>query len=110
MKHNDPTGPSVGCFRVDATIDDSSHRQSTFDAFLPLSIATQRAQNLSICPLTVVVKIAIENMEGSLKATGIYIKPDGDLGKNGSTVYVAANKEVILASGAIATPQILLLR
>lgn len=110
MEHNDPTGPAVGCVRVDATIDSVSHRQSTFDAFLPLDVAVSRVGNLSICPLTVVVKIATENVGGSLKATGVYIKPDGESGKKSDAIYIAASREVILASGAIATPQVLLLR
>jgi choline dehydrogenase-like flavoprotein len=110
---NDPNVPLSYCGYVDLTIDENTHRVSTFEAFLPASVAKAR-KNLVICTSTVVTnlgfwpshdhckpKIKTITFEKSASSKGS--------GSEGRAYFVNVNKEVILCAGGISSPHILML-
>ncbi|KAF5367812.1 hypothetical protein D9757_010326 [Collybiopsis confluens] len=103
LEANDPASPVVSCTLLDATIDQSGHREATSDAFLPKHI--QGRKNLSILTGTLVTAVDIQGH----KAVGVYLELDKDSASSSRRVHVSAEREIILCAGAIATPQILLL-
>lgn len=105
---NDPAAPPNLCSRVDLTMDEWGRRCSTFDAFLPYEIATQRQQNLFICTGVVVSKIKIAKVGTGLRALGVNFIKEG--GNPSEEFYASARGEIILSGGAIISPQILMLR
>lgn len=104
---NDPKLPTSGCFLIHHTIDASSNRSSTFRAFLPKEFALAHQDNLHLCVNTVARKIETETLpDGSLRATGVLVQSD----KPGApSLFARARREVILCSGALRTPQVLVL-
>jgi choline dehydrogenase len=100
---NNPTAPVVACTHLDATINSNGKRSATSDAFLPKKLIQSR-KNLDICTGTLVSGLEIHHQ----KVVGVYLESDS--GNSPERFRVAADREVILCAGAIATPQILLLR
>ena len=109
---NDPTAPPYVCTQVEVTLDEHGRRVSTFDAFLPKEIAIQRQNNLYICVGSVVSKIDIRSEAGALRAAGVFLQHDTMFSSEAThpQYYARARREVILCSGAIVSPQVLLLR
>lgn len=108
---NDPESPPVACHHVDVSIDEKGRRQSTFDAFLPYELAVRRQGNLFICPDVAVSKLDVESTETGPRAVGVYFQHSRSEGGNGlKQFHVSARKEIVVCAGAIASPQILLLR
>ena len=105
---NDPAAPPNLCSRVDLTMDEWGRRCSTFDAFLPYEVATQRLQNLFICTGVVVSKLKIERVGTGLRALGVHFVKEG--GNPSEEFFASASGEIILSGGAIVSPQILMLR
>lgn len=104
---NDPNAPPVSSVRADHTIDENSRRQSLFDAFLPPHV--WKRPNLTICTNAVVDSIYFEEHVDGPRATGVRVvheDPSNSIG----VVNVSVRHEVVLAGGAIASPQILMLR
>jgi choline dehydrogenase-like flavoprotein len=86
------------------------HRCSTFEAFLPEKLARSR-QNLTICTGAIVTSLDIQFDDGTLKAVGAFFEADNMAENQYSTTYrVTALREVVLCCGALATPQVLMLR
>ncbi|KAJ7276739.1 alcohol oxidase [Mycena rebaudengoi] len=102
---NTPDAPVVACAKLDATIDASGRRSSTFDAFLPKSVALARKDRLNICTHTVVTSLHIQNN----KACGIFFEPEEPVGTHGKPFYARARREVVVCCGTIASPQLLML-
>jgi choline dehydrogenase len=107
---NEPTVSAVGCMRTESTIDEHGRRRSTFDCFLPAALVKARSANLKLCPSTIVASITFENSDEGLRATGVILEEDQDTLVLRPPCRVQAKREVILCAGAIATPQLLLLR
>ena len=103
---NNPSSPALCCSPLDATINHAGYRCSTFDAFLPKHIV-QKRHNLVICTQTIVTSLDVKTEASAVVVSGIYIEADE---QPGSTLHVSASREVILCAGAVATPQLLLLR
>ncbi|PHH76209.1 hypothetical protein CDD82_4077 [Ophiocordyceps australis] len=105
MKSDPRTEAAIGAFQHAATIDPATRtRVSSASAYLT-SDARSR-ENLTILTNTLVTKIVLEAVEASpdvdLLAKGVHVQsPDG------SVHLMIAEKEVILAAGALHTPQIL---
>ena len=90
------------------TVDENGKRVSTFDSFLPPELAHKRKGNLFICPNTVTCRLRVDSNDGGLQVLGVYLQSEVDRGD--TEYYVAARSEVVLCAGAVATPQILMLR
>lgn len=107
---NSPAASATCYATLDMTIDENMHRASTFDAFLPKSVATSRASNLVICSNTTVTRIHFSSEPGQrLRADGVCFE-EADAPDDAKTFYIRATKEVVLCAGAIASPHILMLR
>jgi choline dehydrogenase len=98
----------VTCVQTDVTVNEKMRRISAFDAFLPKKTVNAR-KNLSICTRTIVLSLDLEDT-GALKAKGVFIQAEDSWIGLKTKIRVGATKEIIMAAGAIATPQILLLR
>ncbi|KAK7734722.1 hypothetical protein SLS53_007828 [Cytospora paraplurivora] len=103
---NNPTAPASGLFNLDMTIDKQGYRVSTYRAFLNKKTAIQRRKHLTVCTGVVVSSLDIDEQAGLVR--GVYIRRIGkDTGEKDG--YVKVKREVIVSSGAICSPQILLL-
>ncbi|KAF8055869.1 alcohol oxidase [Lyophyllum atratum] len=106
---NIPSTPSVSCSTLDVVIDRNMRRSSTFHSFLPSAVANSRKKHLKICANTLVAQILFDRSEdGSPRATGVKFA-SSDLKAPGSYHFAQAREEIILCSGALGTPQLLLL-
>ncbi|EKM54662.1 uncharacterized protein PHACADRAFT_175178 [Phanerochaete carnosa HHB-10118-sp] len=104
---SDPKLPTSGCFLIHHTIDLSGNRHSTFRAFLPMEFVLAHDQNLHLCVNTVARKIETEQLaDGNLRATGVVVQ---SMTPGTASVFVKTRREVILCSGALRTPQVLML-
>ncbi|KAK2613228.1 hypothetical protein N8I77_000152 [Diaporthe amygdali] len=103
---NGPEAPAMGLFHVEAAIDKRSRRISAFQAFLGKRIAKERLDRLTVCTGAIVSRLDVDGPSGLVR--GVHIQ-SSQAGKNATSFFVQARKEVILCSGAICTPQILLL-
>lgn len=91
-------------------MDKHGRRITTFEAFLPVDILRKRRSRLTVCTGVVASSVDIRSEQGGLSARGVFLEPA--LGKKAKAkkYYVAARCEVILCSGATASPQLLMLR
>jgi choline dehydrogenase-like flavoprotein len=95
----------MGLFNLDMAIHPNGQRASAYNTYLDKKLALNRRQRLTVCTGVVVSKLDVDEHAGLVR--GVHFQ---SLGKDiGSTVYVRARREVIVCSGAICTPQILLL-
>ncbi|KAF8586168.1 GMC oxidoreductase [Ramaria rubella] len=104
---NSPSEPSVGSFKTHYTLDSSGHRHSTFRAFLPMDLALDRKERLHICVKSLASKLLLtERADHDLLCTGVRVQSVTNV-----SVWcdIRAKREVILAAGALRTPQILML-
>jgi choline dehydrogenase len=102
-----PDAPADGLATLDVTVNANNERVSTFDAFLPREIALGR-KNLTICTKVIVSQILFCSKEkDSIAELVLFRSTDPKSDK----VYAAKpNKEVIVCSGSIGSPQVLMLR
>ncbi|ETS81086.1 hypothetical protein PFICI_06088 [Pestalotiopsis fici W106-1] len=94
------TGKALGAFQNPSTIDPSTKTRS-FAATAYLTPDVRQRSNLTIRCSTVVDKILLEQRGDTVAATGVAISVDG------KTQHIGARSEVILAAGALQSPQIL---
>ncbi|KAF8904068.1 hypothetical protein CPB84DRAFT_1898066 [Gymnopilus junonius] len=105
---NDPNAPFNVCGKFDCIIDRGGRRSSTFTAFLPQALATERKSHLHICTGAAVSALDIEKDENNSQVVkGVSFQ--AATGIDDKIYHAIARREVILCAGAIATPQILLL-
>lgn len=109
---NDPVSPPIFCSRADLALNETGQRQSTFDAFLSYDVARQRQKNLFIVPQVVVSKIDLQPSSSGTRAARVYFQRNSPAsgGSSPTQFYASARQEIILYSGAIASPQVLMLR
>lgn len=89
------------------SIREDGTRSSSFRAYLPASFVNHASEQLHICTETVARKLHFSpSDEGLITVTGVEL--EAVHGKKSRTI--SARKEVILACGALYTPQLLLLR
>jgi choline dehydrogenase-like flavoprotein len=105
---NDPCGPAMGYFDLDMAINSRGERVSSMRAFLNKDIAIRRRSHLSVCTGVVASKLEIDGPKGLV--TGIRIRSSKPTpGRPAEEYFVKARREVILSSGALVTPQLLML-
>ncbi|KAI0891047.1 putative GMC oxidoreductase [Annulohypoxylon nitens] len=101
---NNSVAPAMGYFDLDTAIDMRGRRISAFSAYLDKSVALQRLDHLTVCTGAVASRLETDIQTGLV--TGVHIRcADGSPGE----FIVKARREVIICSGAICTPQLLLL-
>jgi choline dehydrogenase len=102
-----PDAPADGLATHDVTVNAKNQRVSTFDAFLPRQIALAR-KNLTICTKVIVSQISFRSEEKDSIAEQVLFRSTDP---KSNKVYAAkVNKEVIVCSGSIGSPQVLMLR
>jgi choline dehydrogenase-like flavoprotein len=105
---NAPDAPAEGLATFDSTVNASNQRVSTFDAFLPRTLALDREKNLTICTQTLVSRIGFSQGNGKPQAEEVFFK---SVDPKQEKIYSAkVRKEVIVCSGAVGSPQVLMLR
>ncbi|KAJ7693826.1 alcohol oxidase [Mycena rosella] len=103
---NTPATPAIACGNLHATIDRSGHRCSTFDAFLPQTVALDRRDRLKICTGTAATSLRFEGN----RIVGVSFFEELESGPEpGRNYYAHARREVIVCCGAIGSPQLLML-
>jgi choline dehydrogenase-like flavoprotein len=106
---NDPVSAPYGYATLETAIDKKGERVSALSAYLNKNLARERSKSLTVCTGTVASRLEVSGDESSGRVvTGIHIRSSTGP-KAGRDYFVKARKEVILASGAMNTPQLLLL-
>lgn len=96
------TGNNVGAHQETLTLDTDYHRSSAYDNYYKQAI---HRPNLKVLTGAPVQQIILEQEGSSVHAKGvIYIDY-----ATGATINITCSKEVILSTGAIQTPQLLLI-
>ncbi|KAK3342247.1 GMC oxidoreductase-domain-containing protein [Neurospora tetraspora] len=97
---NDAGASAQGCFVMDQTVDGKGQRVSAYKAWLPRETARER-KGLKIC--TGVVASTLFFSKDGTRVTGVRVR------EGGREYTVKARREVIVCSGTICTPQLLML-
>ncbi|PHH90437.1 hypothetical protein CDD83_3645 [Cordyceps sp. RAO-2017] len=101
---NDPNSPAMGYFDMDTAIDGKGQRVSALSAYLSKAVALARRHRLTVCTGVVASRLEIDEKKGLVR--GVHIRSATGPSRD---YYVAAKREVIVCSGAIGTPQVLLM-
>ena len=105
---NDPCAPAMGYYDLDKTINPRGERVTALQAFLSKDVAIRRRSHLSVCTGAVASQLELGGPRGIV--TGVRIRPSKPTpGRPAEEYYVKARREVILSSGALVTPQLLML-
>ena len=81
---------------------------STLEAFLPRATALKREKNLTICTRATVSQIKFSGDEAERRAERVFFQ---HANSKSEKIYSAkVKREVIVCSGAIGSPQVLMLR
>jgi choline dehydrogenase len=105
---NAPDAPCDGFFTLDSTVDENMQRMSTFDAFLPRKVVLEREKNLTICTGVIASRIEFSNKEPEPRAEKVLFQySSGNLEK---VFWAKVKREVIVCSGTVGSPQVLMLR
>ena len=105
---NAPDAPCDGFITLDSTVDENMQRMSTFDAFLPRQVALEREKNLAICTGVIASRIEFSNKVVEPRAERVLFQySSGNLEK---VFWAKVKREVIVCSGAVGSPQVLMLR
>lgn len=105
---NSPDAFCDGISTLDVTVDQNNQRVSVLEAYLPKATVLKRESNLTICTGVLVSSIEFSVDQTEPRAQRVrfrYAKPTTN-----KTFSVTVNKEVIISSGALGSPQILMLR
>jgi choline dehydrogenase-like flavoprotein len=103
---NNPSGSAQGFFYLDQTIDSNSQRLSAYHAFLNDTIATERRDRLSVCTAVIAYKLEIDSK--GKQVTGVHVQRARPTGQD-KEYFIKARREVIICSGTVCTPQLLML-
>jgi choline dehydrogenase-like flavoprotein len=103
---NSPTALAIGSFTLDAAIDKHGRRISALSAYLSKRVVSKRCDRLTICTGAAASHLELDTRSGL--ATGVYIRPSSSK-RPQKEFFIKARKEIIICSGAIRTPQLLLL-
>ncbi|KAK7943601.1 GMC oxidoreductase [Apiospora aurea] len=101
---NDPEAPPSGYFALDSTIDRNGARHSAYSAYLPKEIALERRDRLAVCTGVVASTLEVDASQQCVR--GVHVR---SVGSKGGSTLIKAEREVIICSGAICSPQLLML-
>ncbi|KAJ8065933.1 hypothetical protein OCU04_005031 [Sclerotinia nivalis] len=99
--------PIDGLAMLYSTISEEGKRNSTFHSFLPREVALERENNLTICTNTTVHRIVFSDDNGVPRADKVIFGSSDP--KSSRTFEARVKKEVIICSGALGSPQVLML-
>lgn len=101
-----PFEPSIGSTKMQYTIDSTGRRHSSFRAYLPADVVTERP-NLHVCIKVLATALEFSQSDGGvISAEGVELETsDGRLKR-----VITARREIVLSCGTLRTPQLLLLR
>ncbi|KAK7975803.1 hypothetical protein PG989_014266 [Apiospora arundinis] len=102
---NDPNAPPSGYYYLDSTIDKDGSRHSAYSAYLPKKVALERRSRLAVCTGVVASKLEVDASQQRVR--GIHVRSVGCNGRD--STFIKAEREVIVCSGAICSPQLLML-
>ncbi|CAA9967182.1 Choline dehydrogenase [Pyrenophora teres f. maculata] len=102
-RSRDPACNKLGTFLMPSSLD--QHNQSRTDSKTAYYDTALSRVNLDVLYLNQATKILTENMNGSVKATGVEFAASREASRH----TVQAKKEVIITAGALRSPHILLL-
>ena len=102
---NDPSQPASSITKLRTTVTEEGKRCSSNAAFLP-EVFVKHRTNLKICFGAIVQRLYINSTEGIQRVAGVFVEGE----KSKGTTYYVKGKETILCGGAVASPQLLLLR
>ncbi|KAF7532241.1 hypothetical protein G7054_g8148 [Neopestalotiopsis clavispora] len=103
--YNNPSAPAMGLFRLDMAVDDQGQRVSAYSAFLNKKTAIQRRSHLTVC--TGVVGSHLD-LDATGIVRGVYFSPAKPTGTTPKMWFVKARREVIICSGALCSPLLLM--
>jgi choline dehydrogenase-like flavoprotein len=105
---NDPAAHAQGYFNLDLAITSNGERVSSYKAWLDARTANERKSHLTICTGVVASKLEVDMKQKQI--TGVHYRKAKSQGDSNRSYFVKARREVILCTGAICTPQLLMLR
>jgi hypothetical protein len=106
---NDPASSPYGYTTLETTIDKKGERISAMSAYLSKTVALERIKRLTVCTGTVASRLEVSGDEkAGLTVTGVHIQSSTAQSPI-KKYFVKARREVIIASGAMNSPQLLLL-
>lgn len=94
---------------MDVTLNGNGTRSHVVSAFLPRTLVNARKTHLHICTNAFVSRLDINVSGITRRAEGVYLQAASGA-PDAKGYYAKARREVILCGGALATPQILMLR
>jgi choline dehydrogenase len=101
-----PLEPSIGWNKMQFALGRDGSRQSAFRAYLPARIIASLARHLHICTRAVGGRVIFSRGDSKLRAKALEVySVDGH-----HVRVVQARCEIVLTCGALATPQLLMLR
>lgn len=102
-----PLEPSFGCNKMQFTVGADGTRQSSFRAYLPPDLIQERSSRLHVCTRVVGARLLFSSVSGGvMRADAIVVRSlDGKASRT-----ISAKREIVLACGTLASPQLLLLR
>ncbi|EMR81822.1 putative alcohol oxidase protein [Botrytis cinerea BcDW1] len=89
------------------TVTEDRKRNSTFHSFLAKEVALEREKHLTICTNTTVHRIEFSDDNGVLRASKVIFGTSDPTSTK--TFEATVKKEVIICSGALGSPQVLML-
>ena len=104
---NSPDALPDGIAILDSTINEKNQRVSTFHAFLPRKVAFTREKNLTICTNAIVSRVIFSNDHKPHVEKVLFTSAQPRTDK---TFSVKVKEEAIICSGAVGSPQVLMLR
>ncbi|KAK7453542.1 hypothetical protein VKT23_011822 [Stygiomarasmius scandens] len=100
-----PLAPCTGVNKMHFTVASDGTRQSAYRAYLPKNFVNAMCDTLHICTKTLARKLYFSTSKDSLNVDTVELQ---DIG-SGQIRRISVKKEVILACGALRTPQLLFL-
>jgi len=105
---NSPDAFCDGISTLDLTVDQNNQRVSVLEAYLPKATVLKRESNLTICTGALVSSVDFSVDQTEPRAQRVDFQYANATTKEKFSVTV--NREVIISSGALGSPQILMLR
>ena len=105
---NAPDAFCNGISILDSTVDQNRQRVSTLEGYLPRATVLERQSNLAICTGALVSCIEFSDDQPQPRAQRVKFQYANS--KTKEAFHATVNKEVVVISGAIGSPQLLMLR